>query len=74
MAWDATDPDLVAVHAKHRPVPMGSRTRTARMQCSDPVASGTAMTVYEAESDGELWARPATEFVDGRFEAEASPD
>lgn len=39
----------------------------AQLQSSEPITEGSVVVVYRA-ADGRLWARPATEFDDGRFE------
>lgn len=41
----------------------------AQLQTAGLLSDGAALVVYEAESDGALWARGAVEFGDGRFEA-----
>jgi hypothetical protein len=40
----------------------------AEVQCSQPINEGDKLVVYLAEEDGKLWARPASEFFDGRYE------
>lgn len=39
----------------------------AALQTAEPIPDGTALIVYRGD-DGLLWARPSTEFKDGRFE------
>lgn len=41
------------------------------LQTSDkdyPIKEGTQLTIYRSELTGKLWARPTSEFHDGRFE------
>jgi hypothetical protein len=46
---------------------------TAELQSAGgPIPEGTVLTVYRHVEDGKRWARPKTEFEDGRFEALAS--
>lgn len=40
----------------------------AELQAAEPIAEGARLTVYRCQTDGRLWARPAAEFTDGRFE------
>lgn len=40
----------------------------AELQCSFALRAGCLLAVYRCESDSRLWARPTTEFNDGRFE------
>lgn len=39
----------------------------AGLQSSAPIAEPTKLVIYRGE-DGQLWARPIDEFLDGRFE------
>ena len=41
---------------------------TASLQAGSPVVEGVALTIYRCEKTGRLWARPESEFNDGRFE------
>lgn len=38
----------------------------AKLQTNLPIDDMTSLVIYRAE-DGTLWARPRTEFLDGRF-------
>ena len=40
---------------------------SAFLQTSQPLEEGQELVIYKGE-DGRLWARPAGEFHDGRFE------
>lgn len=40
----------------------------AELQCSSPVEEGDKLIVYRCKETGKLWARPQSEFFDGRFE------
>jgi ribosomal protein L37E len=44
----------------------------ARVQVAsgEPIVEGDLVVVYRAESDGSVWVRRRSEFLDGRFEAE----
>lgn len=39
----------------------------AKLQTTNPIQEGEELVVYRDE-DGKLWARPQSEFNDGRFE------
>jgi hypothetical protein len=39
----------------------------AELQCAAPIPEKTQVTIYRDCKDGALWARPTTEFFDGRF-------
>lgn len=39
----------------------------AELQCAAPIPEKTQLTIYLDCKDGALWARPTTEFFDGRF-------
>lgn len=40
----------------------------ADLQAGEPCPEGTTLVVYRCLETGALWARPDTEFYDGRFE------
>lgn len=42
----------------------------ARVQLAagEPIVEGDVVVVYRAESDGTVWVRRRSEFLDGRFE------
>ena len=47
-------------------------TDSASLQASRPLEEGAVLTVYRCEVDGRWWARPTSEFGDGRFEVKYS--
>lgn len=40
-----------------------------QLQTDQPIHDMEPMVIYRSEHDGSLWARPVSEFEDGRFEA-----
>jgi hypothetical protein len=40
----------------------------AQLQAMEPAPEGHVLIVYRSDDDGRYWARPAGEFLDGRFE------
>ncbi len=68
MAAPSTSPAIQGTIVRHRK--RGTKYTVignATLQASVPTADETALVIYEGE-DGKLWARPAVEFFDGRFE------
>jgi hypothetical protein len=43
-------------------------TQGGKLQTSKPLADMAQLVIYQCEQTGELWARPYSEFMDGRFE------
>ena len=50
-----------------------TRVGHATLQASENISEGTSLTIYRADKDGRLWARPTVEFDDGRFELMYAP-
>lgn len=62
------------LHSRWRHVKRGTRylvVGIARMQCADDL-DDAPLVVYRGQ-DGQLWARPRIEFLDGRFEKLSDP-
>jgi hypothetical protein len=49
-------------------------TQRGKLQTSKPLADMVQLVIYQCEQTGELWARPYSEFMDGRFEPLPSKD
>lgn len=43
-------------------------TPVGRLQTERPLSDMARLVIYRCEQTGELWARPYSEFMDGRFE------
>lgn len=47
---------------------------TAKLQAAAKLENGTDLVLYVHPEDGQFWVRPASEFMDGRFERIEGPD
>jgi hypothetical protein len=45
----------------------------ATLQTALPISDDTEIVIYQGD-DGRIWARPAAEFFDGRFEDSSGPE
>lgn len=67
---DSQDANLAQVGSAYRHKKRGSSYTIiglAQLQTESMVGDYTALVIYKGE-DGQLWARPTGEFLDGRFE------
>lgn len=72
VGWMAGRYDREPLRRRFRHLKRGTSYQTysehVMVQASGPVVEGDVLVVYRAEKDGTDWARPASEFFDGRFE------
>lgn len=65
--WALQPYEGTATHVRGRSPSTYDVMGVGELQTAFPISEGTKIVVYRSPVDGRLWARPETEFNDGRF-------